>query len=535
MTRPDIERLIRFTRLSDRELTPYFAGREKELQLIQGLIEEIAKQADEGNPMPAAGKTLLITGAPGAGKTALATKVGRQLEGNGGGVFLPIDLEDLADRTLLQSRIEARLSPDRLTSILRKAAEMFRRAGTALPTALTTAMGASGEDLSASIVSQLLDAVMIPQARDRSAPCLELPYPVVLFIDEIQAIDPQIHLRESATLKSLHLGTCGQPILPVLAGLADARPRLCEAGLSRLGADSILTLGSLSADDAALSAQSFFVACHLRGRCEHWTRQVASWSGGWPMHVHNSLRAIAEEMVRYANQQIGNGDPAALTKANPTIGNLDHLDEMKVRHKAAVRRAAYYRSRLSGSLSCSPELVARIMERVRHPLRNDEIRAIIREEYPHIAEKNPDIVGLLPITDVFDGMLRSGLVQPSADDTEDRYICPIPSLRSYCVISAATRLHMQAYLGDRDGAQSLARDDARIIARDLRGRTPADVAGEEEWTEIHAVLHGVETRYRARRDAAHEQDAAMTKERKPVGSVMPDMGRAGRPSPEPRS
>jgi len=98
MTRPDIKHLIRFTRRSDRELTPYFAGREEELHLIHGRIEEVAEQAGEGNPMPAAGKTLLITGAPGAGKTALASKVGCQLEAQGGGVFLPIDLETLADK-----------------------------------------------------------------------------------------------------------------------------------------------------------------------------------------------------------------------------------------------------------------------------------------------------------------------------------------------------------------------------------------------------------------------------------------------------
>jgi len=497
MTRPDIKHLIRFTRRSDRELTPYFAGREEELHLIHGRIEEVAEQAGEGNPMPAAGKTLLITGAPGAGKTALASKVGCQLEAQGGGVFLPIDLETLADKTLLHGQIEEQLSPDRLNLILGKTVALFRRAGAALPAALSAAMGASGEEVTTSIISQILHALMKPEERDRSTPDLDLPCPVVLFIDEIQTINPQTHLRESTALKNLHLGTHRKPILPLLAGLADARHRLSEAGLSRLGRGSILTLERLSADEAALSARTFFDAHHLRGERECWSRKVADWSNAWPMHVHNTLEAIAREMVRHADQQIGRDDPAAVTDANPTIGNLDHLDEMAVRCGAADRRAAYYSSRLSGSLSYSPELVARVIERISYPLRNDEIRQIIREEYPRMVMNDTEIAGFLPISDVFDQMLRSGLLQPTADVRENRYNCPIPSLRNYCVVNAATGLHMKAYLGDKEDVQSAINDGSSVDAQDLRGRTPADVAKEEGWAEVHALLQGAETRCRA--------------------------------------
>ncbi|MCY4261489.1 MAG: ATP-binding protein, partial [Rhodobacteraceae bacterium] len=447
MTRPDIKSLRRFTRRSDRELTPYFAGRQAELNLIHGRIEEIASLAAEGSPAPAAGKTLLVTGAPGAGKTALASMVWSQLEANGGALFLPVDLRALTDPLRLQRKVEDLLPPDRLKQMLEKTADLFQKAGSALPAALTAALGASGEEVAASILAQILHALVKSEGRTgkQTTPILALPCPIVLFIDEIQIIDPQHHRQESETLLNLHLGTENMPILPLLAGLADAKHRLQEAGLSRLGGGSVITLGRLSEEESALSAATFFAAHHLRGEPEPWARRVAAWSDGWAMHVHNTLKAIAEEMLgdvdhaggngqtfeggpaRSDGWAVGTGDPEPMLDANPARGSLDHLDLLAVRQRAADSRAEYYASRLSGPLSSAPELVARVLERIGRPLARADIERQIYDEYPRIAQDQPWLEHALPVGDVFEQMLRRGLVQLTEDRGEDSYSCPIPS------------------------------------------------------------------------------------------------------------
>ncbi len=121
MMKPDIERLRHFTALTDRQLTSDFAGRETELDLIHTRVGTIAQRAfKEHSIMPAEGQTLLITGAPGAGKTALACKAGQQLEEEGGGIFLPLELRALADQTRFQRQFEKQVPPDRLRMILEK-------------------------------------------------------------------------------------------------------------------------------------------------------------------------------------------------------------------------------------------------------------------------------------------------------------------------------------------------------------------------------------------------------------------------------
>ncbi len=295
-------------------------------------------------------------------------------------------------------------------------------------------------------------------------------------------------MDESDSLLNLHLGTHGHPILPLLVGLPNAQDLLSETGLPRLSSDSIITLGCLSGDEAARSARTFFDHHHVRDQTETWTQKVADWSDGWPMHVHNTLRAIAEQLVCHADRQIGKQDCSGEMDTNSAICNLDHIDEVAAHRRASGLRAEYDSSRLSGSLSNSVKLVANIIHRIERALGKDEIEMIIDEEYPRIAKDQPRLTELLPVSDIFNQMLRRGLLQLTPDIGEDSFDCPIPSLRNSCVVRAATRLHLRAYLGDLDKVQSEVDAGGDIIARDLCGRTAADVALEEGWTEAHTLL-----------------------------------------------
>ena len=64
---PDLNGLEQFVLEGDRDEPLHFAGREAEIQAIEGLLE-IAKRGKKG-------QTRVITGAPGAGKTALLDKL----------------------------------------------------------------------------------------------------------------------------------------------------------------------------------------------------------------------------------------------------------------------------------------------------------------------------------------------------------------------------------------------------------------------------------------------------------------------------
>ena len=61
----DIEDLRKLSKSTDRELTPFFAGRKAEQQEIRDRVTQVGGRLAEGQPKPAVGSTILITGAPG--------------------------------------------------------------------------------------------------------------------------------------------------------------------------------------------------------------------------------------------------------------------------------------------------------------------------------------------------------------------------------------------------------------------------------------------------------------------------------------
>ncbi len=134
-------------------------------------------------------------------------------------------------------------------------------------------------------------------------------------------------------------------------------------------------------------------------------------------------------------------------------------------------------------------------------MKKSEIRRLIHEDYPRFVQDQPWLADSLPVSDLFDQMLRRGLLQLTADSGEDLYDCPIPSLRNYCMLRAASRLHVRAYLGDLDGVQDELDAGGDAMMRDLCGRTAADVAAEEGWAAVHAGLQSFEPENRPRQAA----------------------------------
>ena len=71
MAAPDLDALRWFSKLPDREASPYFGSRTEELTLVEGALSRIRERVQTGHRHPAGGESVLFQGAPGPGKSAL--------------------------------------------------------------------------------------------------------------------------------------------------------------------------------------------------------------------------------------------------------------------------------------------------------------------------------------------------------------------------------------------------------------------------------------------------------------------------------
>lgn len=438
----DIEDLRKFSKSTDRELTPFFAGRKAERQEIRDRVTQVGGRLAEGQPKPAVGSTILITGAPGVGKTSLMDKMLEEWN-----AFGDDPQAILINRRHLNSAEEFRAELRR--QLVPKHEKLLDR-----PASLSVA----------GVVSAGLHP---PDGGDVG----KLARPTVLCVDEIQNVNTDPQSYEAKLLCDLHEGAHGAPVIPVLAGLSNSADMLAKAGISRRGFGSVLTLGRLAAAEAKESAKRFFEAYRVTGDVEDWTEKVCVWSDRWPMHVHNTLRALAEKLVSAGR-------------------DLRAVDRNAVRRRAAEARMLYYAERTTGELEGSPVLLGRVMERVGSMKTKASCLKIIKAEHSRGQEDDERLPADVSAERLFNLMLQKGLLQRSPKNPNSLH-CPIPSLRSWCAAAAGGLLHQAAFGGDIEEVGRLIADGADSRATDARGRTAAEVAAENGWPRIAGELRKV--------------------------------------------
>ena len=101
---PDLAGLEKFVREGDRTEPLHFAGREAEIQAVEGLLDSVK----EGK----AGRTRVITAAPGAGKTALLRQLEARWTKGGAARGLLLEAPLFSDPAAVAGRIFHAIDPE---------------------------------------------------------------------------------------------------------------------------------------------------------------------------------------------------------------------------------------------------------------------------------------------------------------------------------------------------------------------------------------------------------------------------------------
>ena len=437
--RPELDGLRAFVREGDRNRARFFVGRAAQLRDIESACADAFAGFRAGRPL--AGTTRLIQGAPGAGKTALLRHfedIATRARTERGGVLhrffaaadqkhprtgvVLLDVDDLGHPERLVQRIAEWLDPKKARRLRQTRSHSAGvRAGTpgiGARSSETVSTGPPQGDLAE------LGRLFAPK---------DWPGPLCLMVDEIQTM----RAEQAPVLQSLHLATVGLPVVPVLAGLANARDVLARCGISRLSEDGVHMLGCLDAGEPAEAVLRMLAEFRIRADgadTGRWATRLEAHSDGWPQHLHNGLRSLAEALV-------GTG------------GALGDVDIEAVLHRAQERRLQAYRARRSTHMQASIFLLARVMAAVPDTgLRRNEAIAVVRTRARTGDGHGWDVPEGMSAGDFLDHLVLRGALQSGEDD---RLVCPIPSLRRFLIEEAA-----DAFGCDFGG---LAPDDSTIV------------------------------------------------------------------------
>ncbi len=285
-------------RRTDRDAPYHFAGRGEELGELGDRLAVVAKTGD------ASGGLALITGVPGSGKTSLARAFA---ESSGvpnlrGGVS---DLDDPLDLFLSIGTAIGRESH-------------FEKIAAVAPRLTNGGVGVASATASTPQEHVRPDRGFASMLRTSKA---KWPRPLVIVVDELQ----NLNARQAETLRVLHEGVHGCPILVVGAGLENTPAELSSHGISRVTKG--LRLGPL----------------HRDATCEVISKSLADFEREAPPYVVDSLAAASHDFPQHIHCYLS----AALDAVDHSVGW--HAPDMvdRVLEKGDKLRAEYYDDRLT--------------------------------------------------------------------------------------------------------------------------------------------------------------------------------------------
>lgn len=303
--------LIQLVQAGDRSSPTVFAGRQSEFALLDSAVRGVQRGE--------LGRTVVIQGVPGAGKTALSNEyAARLLAADGSAEHLVVPV--LLDSSALD------LPP---ASIVEEIDMAFREFGSSSKTVRRIDQVADGMPLAVDTLFAMLTKKDFKSFRPAAKAPDSLPVAladyaafrldrrestIALLVDEAQNLPDTSRVRRH--LSSLHHGIRGRTkALLACFGLRNTVDRLVELGVSRLAREHKRTIGALSNEDATrcvAGTVEFALADHtfddsLRCRwIDEATGVILDESANFPHHITNGCHALAEILL---DEGIGDAPP----------------------------------------------------------------------------------------------------------------------------------------------------------------------------------------------------------------------------------
>ena len=314
MTHPDDftddlrESLTRLAETSDRVSPTVFVGREDEFDLLNAAVRAVRRGE--------VGRTVVVSGVPGAGKTALlneyaARLVGAETDDHGPVIPVPLRFDEIdAPPAALMQAMDRQLAALREPGSWRGKANRLAAKASWMGNALSAIATKKSfrEFLPSAQAPNSLDAALADYALTRFDVKSST---FVLLVDEAQNLADTKQVK--SYLSAMHNGVKGDAkVLLACFGLGNTEQRLVDLGLSRLSRDHARSIRPLSSNDArkvvhktievALSGHAFDQGSSDQRRREEWinaaTNVVLSQSANFPHHLTNGCISLAQILLK---------------------------------------------------------------------------------------------------------------------------------------------------------------------------------------------------------------------------------------------
>ena len=389
----------------DRSPPIHFAGRRTELDLI------LSRAAKAGR---GAGLTVVLQGAPGAGKTALLREAAKRFdefdEGapNQQAIFMPTPWTRDDEPAVLEQLAGAMFD---------EAPDSFRTTETTTRSGAVSG-GVAKANLSSATQRRPVTLSGFPGFRNHYGHLASDARRVLLLIDEGQRLQ-----RDASQLVYQLHGQEDLPVLMVFGGLSNTSERLIEVGLSRLGANSVVNVGALALADVRESAEQALRWTLDRCReppIRHSDAQVGEWADGmaekakgWPQHLTSYIRGAWMALADAERLDLSRGNLAATLEAGAASAANYYAGRL-VAAKVDVRVAREVHLALAGNsgFDLAAAAVEEAVEKLPAPSRRR-----------HERQFGDDVEACLS------AMLQAGLIAVNQDGT--LVGSPIPTMTTY--------------------------------------------------------------------------------------------------------
>ena len=388
----------RYVGAGDRGEEPCFVGRGELFDLVDLMAETAcAGQRDS--------RTIVIGGAPGAGKTAFVRELAKR-RSNGGAVVVELRPGEMRPFRLFEEVAKAVDAPtqerrNRTTATVVEGSLGVAKGQTSRTT--TTVTPGDRESLRDG------DAVPWDLLRERFGGRLTRDSPLFVLCDEAQNL--VANATTNVLLDSLHRGDPDHaapiPVVPVFAGLSSTGDVLGRCGITRPGDGNVRSISALSGGESkeyALKTLTHLDAEASQGDKVRWADWFADTCDGWPQHLRIQMSAVAEEMLRADSP------------------SLHELDGARIAQAASAARNRYYGRRLQAT---------------RYPILAPVMQSVAAHAGPDgaalddLAAKATQLLEERQDSPTAETLLLSAIHAGILQQTErpDRYVCPIPSMR----------------------------------------------------------------------------------------------------------